>query len=152
MALVALLLISLAASGPAEPAPSVPADATIVEHECRVMVKDELGKLVVLSAPELHVLRGAAAEGAFAPSLPPRSQTIICYRNTVVPAANDDEVLALGMPLILAQAGEEGRIATLEISAGQYRLRFIKGTLMPGEQASVQSKLNLFQDRSQRGK
>jgi hypothetical protein len=149
---IALLFFALAASGPAEPPPSVPVDATIVEHECRVMVKDESGKLVVLNAPDLHVLRGAAAEGAFAPSLPPSSQAIICYRNTVVPAANDDEVLALGMPLILSQAGEEGRITTLEISSGQYRLRFIKGTLKPSEQASVQSKLNLFQDRSQRGK
>ena len=86
------------------------------------------------------------------PSLPARAQAIICYRNTIVPAENDDEVIALGMPLILAQADEEGRIATLEISGGQYRLRFIKGALNSGEQASVQSKLNLFQDRSQRGK
>lgn len=149
-AIIALLL-ALAPAPSATPSPPSLSDADISEAGCRVLVKGESGKPVVRAAPDLHVLLGAAAEGPFKPSLPPRTEAILCYRNTIVPAEHDDEVLALGLPLMLRESGEKGRIAYLEMVEGRFQYRFEKGDLSSEEQGFLQERINRFQNRSQTG-
>ena len=114
------------------------------------MVTDGKGKPAAIAAPDLHVLRQAAADGPFRPTLPPRATAIVCGRSTIVPAEHDDEVLALGIPFFIAEIGRNGRLAALELSGGRFRYRFIKGALKPNEVPLLQQRLDLFQDRSQR--
>ena len=53
------------------------------------------GRLVTIETPDLHVLRQTAASGRFAPALPEGISSIMCGRNSIIPAANDDEVIWL---------------------------------------------------------
>jgi hypothetical protein len=144
----ALLLLAALAPAPA----AAPLDAGVREFGCRVMRPDPSGKIITEAAPDLHVLQGAAGAGAFQPELPAGTQAIMCGRDSIIPAEHDDEVLALGLPLFIAEQDEEGRLAALEISEGQYRFRFLHGALRPGEVPLLQARLDLFQARSQSGK
>lgn len=145
-----LLLLALAASGDPVPSATALKDADIVEHECRVMVEDAAGKPVITAVTGLHVLAGAAAEGPFKPELPNGTRSILCYRNTIVPAEHDDEVIALGLPLILSEPGAKGRTGFLEMEDGRFQYQFENGDLTKIEQAYLQERINRFQVRSQR--
>ena len=87
------------------------------------------GRLQTVQALDLHVLRDTARNGRFSPRLDQSVVSIMCSRNDILPAANDDEVVWLGMPLHIAEMGSPGRLGVLEITEGQYRFRMLEGRL-----------------------
>jgi hypothetical protein len=111
-------------------------------------LETENGRVVTIEAPELHVLRDTAAGGRYQPGLAGSVASIMCSRNSIIPAAHDDEVIWLGMPLHIAQLGSPGRLAVLEINEGRYRYRMIEGRAPnPEEQAAIDARLAEFQAR-----
>ena len=95
---------------------------------------------------DLHVLTLTAAD-RFAPALPSGTQAIVCVRNSIIPAAYDDKVLALGIPLIIAETARPHRLGVLEINDGRYRYRLMEGTLPAADQAAVQARLEEYRTR-----
>ena len=142
-----LVFLALLAASANAPPPAGPSDADVREVDCRTMSQDEKGEVVALLLPDLHVLKDAALEGPYRLVLPPGVTALHCRRNSIVPAEHDDEVLALGLPLYLAEARAGGRAGVLEISSGQFRYRMVKGELLPDENELVQARLNQFQMR-----
>jgi hypothetical protein len=71
---------------------------------------------------DLHVLTQTASAAQFAPALPSGAQAIVCVRNSIIPAAHDDKVLALGIPLIIAETTRPHRMGVLEINDGRLPL------------------------------
>ena len=102
-----------------------------------------------LNLPELRVLVPTAQPGPFAPTLPDGVVGILCGRASIIPAANDDKVLALGIPFYILETGNPGRLGVLETSQGQFRFRMLEGTLRPEEEQPLQGRLNEFQSRLQ---
>ncbi len=145
-----LSLLSLAAVGGAALIATAPATATpqreLREIRCDMLERDR-GRLVTIEAPDLHVLDQTANGQRFAPAIPQGIVGISCGRNSVIPAAWDDQVLALGLPLFIAEAGTLGRVGVLEIDNGRYRFRFLQGTARPEEQAQIDERLQLYQSR-----
>lgn len=132
--LSAALVVAMAA-----PAHAAPASAT--REACRVMVP--VGdKVEQREAPGLKLL------GTTGPLAAPSGITaVICDRDALVPADGDDRVLdQLSVPLYLRQGD---RVAVLEMSQGQYRVRMVAGEIAPEEAAAVQTALNAFQTRQQ---
>ena len=122
--------------------------AQVQEVRCRY-IEDDNGRAVTLEAPGLRVLSQTAAEGRFQPAVPEGVSGIMCSRTSLVPGANDDEVLWLGMPLFIAEMGTPGRLGVLEINDGHYRYRMIEGQVAPEEQAMLDARLDEFQARFQ---
>jgi hypothetical protein len=120
----------------------------LTELRCDAM-ENHNGRLVTIETPNLHVLRQTAASERFAPALPDGISSIMCGRNSIIPAANDDEVLWLGLPLYIAESGSAGRLGVLEIDQGTYRFRFLEGQARPEEQALLDQRLAEFQARFQ---
>jgi hypothetical protein len=112
------------------------------------MMDMERGRLRTFEALDLRVLRDTARDGRFMPTLPAGVVSIMCSRNSIVPAANDDEVLWLGMPFHIAQMGSPGRLAVLELNEGRYRYRMLEGRAPDAEeQAAIDARLAEFQSR-----
>jgi hypothetical protein len=131
----------------ASPAASTPREARAVQElRCRY-IEDHRGQAVTIEAPGLHVLSQTAAEGRFQHRVPEGVSSIMCSRTSIIPAAFDDEVLWLGMPLYIAEMGTPGRLGVLEINEGAYRFRFLEGAARPGEQAQLDQRLDEFQTR-----
>lgn len=120
----------------------------LTELRCDAM-ENHNGRLVTIETPDLHVLRQTAASGRFAPALPEGISSIMCGRNSIIPAANDDEVIWLGLPLYIAEMGTPGRLGVLEIDQGVYRFRFLEGAPREGEQAMLDQRIAEFQARFQ---
>jgi hypothetical protein len=118
------------------------------ELRCDLM-ETARGRLLTIEAPGLHVLQQTAASGRFAPAIPAGTSAIMCARSHVIPAANDDEVISLGLPLFIAEMGTPGRLGVLEIDAGHYRFRMLEGQLTAEEQSAVDGRLGEFQGRLQ---
>lgn len=133
--------VSTAASAMRAPRP-------LTELRCDAM-ENHNGRLVTIETPDLHVLRQTAAAERFAPALPDGISSIMCGRNSIIPAANDDEVLWLGLPLYIAEMGSGRRLGVLEIENGHYRYRFLEGQARPEEQALLDQRLAEFQARFQ---
>jgi hypothetical protein len=76
----------------------------------------------------LHVLDQTRA-GKFDPGTPPPGYTvksIFCARSDIVPASSDYKVVQAGYPLmIFAREANHTRIAVLEMSGGQLRVRSV---------------------------
>jgi hypothetical protein len=142
-ALGLILLLALAAPAAAQ--------APVTETRCDVLTGTMAGEIRTVRMPGLHVLEGTASPGPFRPDLPHGASAIMCGRSSIVPAEHDDEVVGLGVPLIIVEAtnGATGRLATLEIVDGRYRFRFIEGQAQPSEEAPIQQRLDQFQTRSQ---
>jgi hypothetical protein len=142
-----LTLLSLAALGGvtllAAPPASANSSRELREMRCD-MLEQQRGRMVTIEAPNLHVLEQTAGGRAFAPAIPQGIAAISCGRNSVVPAAWDDRVIHLGLPLFIA-AGS--RLGVLEIDNGRYRFRFLHGEAQPEEQAQIDERLQLFQSR-----
>jgi hypothetical protein len=108
----------------------------------------EGNQILTVEAPYLHVLRDTAVGGRYRPTLRRTTASIMCSRNSIIPAAYDDEVIWLGMPLHIAQMGTPGRLAVLEINEGRFRYRMIEGRQpSPEEQAAIDARLAEFQAR-----
>lgn len=122
------------------------AQSELREMRCRY-IEDDNGRAVTIEAPTLRVLSQTAAEGRFQPEVPEGVSSIMCSRTSIVPGANDDEVLWLGMPLFIAEMGTPGRLGVLEINEGSYRFRMLEGRVEPEEQARLDARLDEFQAR-----
>jgi len=129
---------------------SVPAAASssdaLREIRCDLMEQNG-GRLETVEAPDLHVLEQTASGRRFAPALTQDASGIMCGRTSIVPAPNDDQVLALGLPFYIAEMGTPGRLGVLEIDSGQYRFRMLAGRLRPEDQAALDARLAEFQGR-----
>jgi hypothetical protein len=135
--LLALTISSAATARPERP---------LTELRCDAM-ENHNGRLVTIQAPDLHVLSQTAAEGRFQPTLPDGIASIMCGRNSIIPAAHDDEVIWLGLPLYLAETGSGRRLGVLEIDNGRYRYRLLEGNARPEEQARLDQRIEEFQAR-----
>lgn len=132
----------LAAVAPADASPARP----FREVRCDLM-DTYRGRLRTFEAPDLRVLEQTASPGRFEPAIPQGTTAVICARTNVVPAANDDEVLWLGLPLFITEPGDGGRYGVLEVNDGRYRFRLIHGALTADEQPLVDQRLAEFQRR-----
>ena len=145
-----ITLLSLAAFGGATLVTAAPAAATpqrpLTEIRCDLLERDR-GRLVTIEAPDLHVLAQTANGQRFAPAIPTGMAGISCGRTSVIPAAWDDQVIMLGLPLFIAEAGTLGRVGVLEIDNGQFRYRFIRGEARPEEQAQIDERVQTYQSR-----
>ena len=131
----------LAAAAPAGASPQRP----FREVRCDLM-DTYRGRLRTYEARDLHVLEQTAAPGRFDPAIPQGTTAVICARTSIVPAANDDEVLWLGLPLFITEPGA-GRYGVLEVDGGRYRFRLIHGELTAEEQPLVDQRMAEFQTR-----
>jgi hypothetical protein len=93
------------------------------------------------------VLAQTANGQRFAPRIPQGIVGISCGRTSVIPAAWDDQVLALGLPLFIAETGTPGRVGILEIDNGRYRFRLTRGEVRPEEQAQIDERVGAYQAR-----
>lgn len=118
------------------------------EIRCDSLQMDD-GRVQTVMEPELRVLRDTARSTPFEPRLDEDVVSIMCSRNHLVPAANDDKVLWLGLPLHIAEMGSPGRLGVLELDNGHYRFRMLEGRLRPEEQAELDARLAEFQARFQ---
>ena len=132
----------LAAAAPAAASPARP----FREVRCDLM-DTYRGRLRTYEALDLRVLEQTAAPGRFAPEIPRGTSAVICARTSIVPAANDDEVLWLGLPLFITEPGGGGRYGVLEVDDGRYRFRLIHGELTADEQPLVDQRMAEFQSR-----
>ena len=143
-----LSLLSLAALGGATVITTTPATAStpreLREIRCDMLEQDR-GRLVTIEASGLHVLAQTAGGREFAPAIPQGISGISCGRTSVVPAAWDDKVMALGLFLFIADPA--GRLGVLEIDNGRYRFRLMHGSTRPEEQAQIDERLQVFQAR-----
>jgi hypothetical protein len=143
-------LLSLAALAGATLVTATPAAATpqreLREIRCDLLEQDQ-GRLLTVEATDLHVLDQTANGRRFAPAIPRGMAGISCGRTSVIPAAWDDQVLALGLPLFIAETGTRGRVGVLEIDNGRYRFRLIRGEAQPEEQAEIDARVQSYQAR-----
>jgi len=116
------------------------------EARCDLLETDR-GGVQTIEAPGLRVLRDTARDGRFDPALGSSVASIMCSRNSIIPAAHDDEVIWLGVPLHIAEMGSPGRLAVLEIDGGRYRFRMLAGRIRDGEQPAIDARLAEFQAR-----
>lgn len=140
LAVLAALCVTTAAG-------AVPRSGEVRELRCDTL-EMEGRRVQVVEAPGLRVLRDTALGGDYNPAFRRPVASIMCNRNSIVPAAHDDEVIWLGMPLHIAQAGSPGRLAVLEIERGRYRFRMLEGRAPDAaEQAEIDARLAEFQGR-----
>jgi hypothetical protein len=142
--------LSLAALGGVVLASAAPAADTprpLRELRCDLMETGRGGRMTTIEAPGLNVLQQTAAAGWFNPDIPAGTSAIMCGRSSILPAAHDDEVIALGLPLFIAETGSGRRLGVLEIEQGRFRFRMIEGSLNADEQAAMDSRLDEFQRR-----
>lgn len=144
-ALYALLLSAISTA--------VVADDLVAESSCVVFVKDDAGQVQRLELSNVHVLEQtqSMAEFVLPSDVPTKPAGLMCYRSSIVPAQGDYKVLATGIPFYVSTEGieEVHRVLVLEISGGQFRARLLKGVLSEPEAATLQKRLNHYQDAIQ---
>ena len=143
-------LLSLAALSGVTVLAAAPAAATspreLREIRCD-MLEQNRGRLITIEAPGLHVLAQTANGQRFEPASPRGIAGSSCGRSSGIPAAWDDQVLALGLPLFIAENSSVGRVGVLEIDNGRYRFRMIRGQAEPEEQAQIDERIQTYQAR-----
>jgi len=143
-----LSMLSLAALGGATLIAAAPAAANnqreLREIRCDMLEQDR-ARLVTIEAPGLHVLDQTANDRQFAPAIPRGVIGISCGRTSVIPAAWDDKVVALGLFLMIGDPA--GRLGSLEIDNGRYRFRLMRGEVQPEEQAQIDARIQAYQSR-----
>ena len=142
LSFTALAGVALAAATPALAAPQ----RELREIRCD-MLEQQHGRLVTIMAPDLHVLDQTANGQRFDPGIPQGVVGINCGRSSVIPAAWDDQVLTLGLPLFIAEDSSAGRVGVLEVDNGRYRFRLIHGVARPEEQAEIDARVQAYQAR-----
>jgi hypothetical protein len=140
-------MLCIAALGAGSIALLAPASAAGRQFEERCDVQARSGRVLeTIEMRDLHVLALTAGD-RFAPSLPRGTQAIVCLRGSITPAAYDDKVIALGIPLIIAELGQPHRLGVLEVNDGAFRFRMMQGTLPAADQAAVQARLEEYRTR-----
>lgn len=118
------------------------------QREDRCDVQARSGHVLqTIEMRDLHVLEQTSDGASFAPSLPRGTEAIVCLRTSITPAAHDDKVLALGIPLIIVEVGRPHRMGVLEIADGAFRYRLTEGSLPAADQAAVQARLEEYRGR-----
>lgn len=144
-----LTLLSLAAIAGVTLVAATPAAATpqseLRELRCD-MIEQYRGRVQTIEARDLHVLAQTANGQRFEPVIPQGIVAISCNRSSLVPASWDDQVLALGLPLFIAEMGTRA-YGVLEIDNGRYRYRLIRGEARPEVQAQIDERIQMFQAR-----
>jgi hypothetical protein len=145
----ALTLAALCGAAFVIAAPAVAADSQrpLTELRCDLMESTPQGRMSTIEAPDLHVLQQTSAAGRFSADIPEGTAGIMCGRSSILPAAHDDEVIYLGVPLFIAETGSPGRLGVLEIDQGRYRFRMLEGRLSADEQAAIDRRLDEYQRR-----
>ncbi len=143
-------LAFLAAALLAATAAQAKAGKEVRETHCAWLVQAPDGVTSSVDLPELHLMESAALPGPLAVKPPAGATAVQCGRTSIVPAENDDEMLALGLPLYIIEVGgpEPIRLGSLEISSGRFRYRLLEGQLTETEGKAVSRRLNRFQTRS----
>jgi hypothetical protein len=144
LSLAALSGVALASAAPAAAADS---QRPLRELRCDLMETTREGRMSTIEAPNLHVLQQTSAAGRFSTDIPEGTAGIMCGRSSILPAAHDDEVIYLGVPLFIAETGSPGRLGVLEIDQGRYRFRMLEGRLSAEEQTAMDGRLDEFQRR-----
>jgi hypothetical protein len=143
-------LLSLAALGGVALITAVPAIATpqrpLTEMRCD-RLKQNRGRLETIEARDLHVLAQTADGQRFEPAIPAGTTGISCGRTSIIPAAWDDQVILLGVPLFIAELGSLRRLGVLEINNGRFRYRLIRGQAQAEEQAQIDERIQTYQRR-----
>lgn len=116
------------------------------EDRCDVQAQRAY-QVETVAVPSLHVLDQTGQADRFAPVLPSGAQAIVCLRTSIMPQAHDDEVIALGVPLVLAETGGQHRLGILEAREGRYRYRMMEGRLTPEEESTIQARLEEYHSR-----
>ena len=145
LTLLSLAALSALTLGAATPAAATP-QTELRELRCDMM-EQHRGRVVNIDAPDLHVLAQTANGQRFEPVIPQGIVAISCGRTSLVPAHWDDQVLALGLPLFIAEIGTPGRLGVLEIDNGRYRYRVVHGQARPEEQAQIDARIQTYQAR-----
>ena len=140
LTLAALSGVALASAAPA-------ADRPLRELRCDLMETTREGRMSTVEAIDLHVLQQTSAAGRFSTDIPEGTAGIMCGRSSILPAAHDDEVIYLGVPLFIAETGSPGRLGVLEIDQGRFRFRMLEGRLSAEEQTAMDGRLDEFQRR-----
>ena len=142
-----MTMLCIAALGAGSIALLAPASAAGRQFEERCDVQTRSGRVLeTIEMRDLHVL-GLTAGDRCAPSLPRGTEAIVCLRGSITPAAYDDKVVALGIPLIIAELGRPHRLGVLEVNDGAFRFRMMEGTLPAADQAAVQARLEEYRTR-----
>lgn len=141
-----LSLAAIAGAAIAATAATATPQRELREIRCDYL-EQERGQLLTIEATDLHVLAQTADGQRFAPAVPQGMAGISCGRTSVIPAAWDDQVLALGLPLFIAETGTRGRVGVLEVDNGRYRFRLIRGEMQPEEQAQIDERIQSYQAR-----
>jgi hypothetical protein len=144
LSLAALGGVALASAAPAAAADS---QRPLRELRCDLMETTREGRMSTIEASDLHVLQQTSAAGRFSTNIPEGTAGIMCGRSSIMPAAHDDEVIYLGVPLFIAETGSPGRLGVLEIDQGRFRFRMLEGRLSAEEQAAMDGRLDEFQRR-----
>ena len=107
------------------------------------LLEQQRGQLLrTIEAPDLHVLAQTAEGQRFEPAIPRGMAGISCGRTSVIPAAWDDQVLALGLPLFIAEDGHAGPgLASWRSTMAAIGLRLIRGQAQPEEQAQIDARI-----------
>ena len=135
--------VALAFSAPT----AADAQRPISELRCDLMETTGEGRISTIEAPDLNVLQQTAVAGRFRPEIPEGTAGIMCGRSHILPAAHDDEVIILGVPLFIAETDLGRRLGVLEINQGRYRFRMLEGRLSADEQTAMDGRLDEFQRR-----
>ena len=143
----ALSLAALCGAALAAAPAAADSQRPLTELRCDLMESTPEGRMSTIEAPDLHVLQQTSAAGRFSTDIPEGTAGIMCGRSSILPAAHDDEVIYLGVPLFIAETGSPGRLGVLEIDQGRFRFRMLEGRLNAEEQTAMDGRLDEFQRR-----
>lgn len=122
----------------------------LTETGCGRSLEKDGAPLQLVMDPSLHVL-DQTRTGKFDPGAPSPGYTvksIFCARSDVMPAPSDYKVVQAGYPLmIFAHEANRTRIAVLEMSGGQLRVRSVG---QAGFTSDMVSRIQTFLDASLR--
>tara|TARA_R110002096_G_scaffold433642_1_gene652821 strand:- start:583 stop:1014 length:432 start_codon:yes stop_codon:yes gene_type:complete len=99
----------------------------LVEYECSAMFQVDGQVQMQALPPEEFSILSYDDETEFAGLIGPdnaETVAILCHRSSVIPAANDYQVLRAGYPFYIKNSD---RTVVLELSGGEYRLRLLDG-------------------------
>ena len=99
----------------------------LVEYECAAMLRVDGETQMQALPPEQFSILSYDDETEFAGLIGPdgaETVGILCHRSSVIPAANDYQVLRAGYPFYIKGSD---RTVVLELSGGQFRLRLVDG-------------------------
>ena len=133
---------------------STPANAEdIEERNCSAIYEDENGDLDYYNLSGISFLEETKREN-FGLDFPESFQALMCWRSTIVPAANDYKITLEGFPFYIVTGSESEGLKTLELGMvkGQFIVEMIEGQLTPEEMDAAQIRLNEFQDIVQQEK